>query len=125
LSKAALAIIAAQPRIAGSPYVFTSSGKRPIGFGRCKRDFSERCPVKDWRLHDLRRTARTLLSRAGVDVDVAERCLGHALPGIRATYDHHRFENEMRLAFEKLAAQIEYIVSPPAGEVVSLRGARC
>jgi integrase len=124
LSKAALAIIDAQPRIVGCPYVFTSSGKRPIGFGRCKRVFSASCPVKDWRLHDLRRTARTLLSRAGVDVDVAERCLGHALPGIRATYDHHRFENEMRLAFEKLAALIENIIQPSGDRVVPMRGTR-
>lgn len=62
-----------------------------------------------------------MLSRAGVDVDVAERCLGHALPGIRATYDHHRFENEMRLAFEKLAALITRIVDPPANVVTPMQ----
>ena len=92
--------------------MFTLDGKQPVSFGRVKRNFIDRSGVKNWRMHDLRRTARTLLSRAGVDVDIAERCLGHALPAIRATYDHHGFEREMRAAFEKLAALIERIVNP-------------
>jgi integrase len=66
--------------------------------------------VKDWRLHDLRRTARSLLSRAGVNPDVAERCLGHAIPGIRGVYDRHAYTEEMRVAFERLAALIDTIV---------------
>jgi hypothetical protein len=33
-------------------------------------------------LHDLRRTARSLMSRAGVRPDIAERALGHAIPGV-------------------------------------------
>ena len=45
--------------------------------------------------------ARTLLSRAGVNPDVAERCLGHSLGSIRAIYDRHGFENEMLHAFER------------------------
>jgi integrase len=32
-----------------------------------------------WQLHDLRRTARSLMSRAGVRPDIAERVLGHAI----------------------------------------------
>jgi integrase len=34
-----------------------------------------------WTLHDLRRTARLLMAEAGVAENVAERVLGHALPG--------------------------------------------
>ena len=81
LSKAALAIVQAQPRIDDSQFVFTLDGKQPVSFGRTKINFIDRSGVKDWRMHDLRRTARTLLSRAGVDVDTAERCLGQRLPG--------------------------------------------
>jgi hypothetical protein len=33
-----------------------------------------------WTLHDLRRTARSLMSRAGIDQHTAERVLGHAIP---------------------------------------------
>ena len=28
---------------------------------------------------------------AGVSSDIAELCLGHVLPGIRATYDRHSY----------------------------------
>jgi hypothetical protein len=50
--------------------------------------------------------------RAGVDDSVAERCLGHVIGGVRGTYDRHRYVDEMRLAFERLAALIESIVNP-------------
>jgi integrase len=119
LSKAALAIIAAQPRI--GEFVFTFSGRRPISHERMKIDVQRRANIADWRLHDLRRTARTLLSRAGIAPDIAERCLGHAIPGIRAVYDKHTFEHEMAHAFEALAAEIERIINPPAGVVTPMR----
>lgn len=119
LSKAALAVIYGVPRISGSPFVFSSSGKRPIHFGFGKQEFGKRCSIVDWCLHDLRRTARTLLSRSGVNADTAERCLGHALPTIRGTYDRHSYFREMERAFEALAAQIERIVNPPPADVVT------
>jgi integrase len=63
-------------------------------------------------LHDLRRTARSLLSRAGVAADIAERCLGHVIPGVRGVYDRHKYRAEMLGAFEALAGQIDLIISP-------------
>jgi hypothetical protein len=56
------------------------------------------------------RTARSLMSRAGVPSDHAELCLGHVLPGIRATYDRHSYATEKAEAFEKLAALVASIV---------------
>lgn len=52
------------------------------------------------------------MSRAGVNADHAERCLGHAIAGVRSTYDRHRFEKEMLDAYEMLARQIELILNP-------------
>jgi hypothetical protein len=60
------------------------------------------------------------LSRCGVDVDIAERCLGHALPAIRGMYDRHNYEPEMRIAFEKLSALIMNIINPD-DRVVQMR----
>jgi integrase len=111
LSKATQALLAGLPRIADTSFVFTN-GDRPLGFSRQKRNFDAACGVTGWWLHDLRRTARTLMSRAGVNADVAERCLGHVIHGVRAVYDRHSFEPEMAAAFEKLATQIERIVNP-------------
>ena len=65
-----------------------------------------------WTLHDLRRTGRSLMSRAGVDADHAERCLGHVIGGVRGTYDRHAYHAEKKRAFEMLAAQIDRIVHP-------------
>ena len=65
-----------------------------------------------WTLHDLRRTARSLMSRAGVDADHAERCLGHVIGGVRGTYDRHAYYDEKKQAFEALAGQIDRILNP-------------
>jgi integrase len=121
LSKAAQKIIATQAKL--GDHVFSVTGDRALtGFAERKVEFDAACGVSGWVIHDLRRTARTLLSRTGIPADIAERCLGHALSGVRATYDRHEFENEKRHAFEALAAQIERIVRPPKGDVVQLRG---
>jgi integrase len=113
LSSAAKKVLAQIPRIEGCDYVLTTDGKHPVsGFSTFKLRFDIACGVKDWRLHDLRRTSRSLLSRAGVNVDVAERCLGHAIGGVRGVYDRHRYLEEMRHAFEALATQIDRIVHP-------------
>jgi integrase len=71
-------------------------------------------------IHDLSRTARSLMSRAGVASDHAERCLGHVIGGVRGVYDRHAFSREKREAFEALAAQIERILNP-ADNVMGLR----
>jgi hypothetical protein len=52
------------------------------------------------------------MSRCGVDADVAERCLGHVIGGVRGTYDRHAYHAEKKRAFEMLAAQIDRIVHP-------------
>lgn len=77
-------------------------------------------PMAGWRLHDLRRTARSLMSRAKVAPDIAERVLGHALPGIRKVYDKHEYLAEKRDALERLDALVRSIIDPPAANVVPL-----
>jgi len=66
--------------------------------------------LADWRLHDLRRTVRTNLSKLRVDHDVAELVLGHRLAGVRATYDRYSYLAEKRQALELWAARLEAIV---------------
>jgi hypothetical protein len=52
------------------------------------------------------------MSRAGVAPDIAERCLGHAIGGVRGTYDRWEYLEEKRRAFEALAALVGEIVGP-------------
>jgi hypothetical protein len=114
LSETARKIVAAQPVLSGGDYIFGADGSRPMGgFDARKADFDKIAGIHNYRLHDLRRTARTLLSRAGVPADIGERCLGHLPGGVRGTYDRHAYQVEKAAAFEALAAQIERIVRPP------------
>jgi integrase len=111
LSRAAMKVLDELPRIANCDYAFTTDGRSPIsGFSSFKLRFDAGCGVQSWRFHDLRRTARSLMSRAGVNPDIAERCLGHVIPGVRGVYDRHQYIEEMRVAFERLAALIDTIM---------------
>lgn len=123
LSAPALAILDNVPVIDGSDWVFTTTGRHPAtDFATKKHKFDKVCGVTGWRLHDLRRTARSLMSRAGINADHAERCLGHVIGGVRGTYDRHEYHREKASAFEALASQIEIIVDPPQGNIVQLHG---
>jgi integrase len=120
LSKRALEVLASLPR--NGDFVFGNTGmKRLSTYGALKARIDAASGVTGWRFHDLRRTGRTLLSRAGISPDHAERCLGHVIPGIRGVYDKHEFVDEKRHAFEALAHQIDLIVNPPKGNVRQLR----
>jgi integrase len=125
LSKAAQAILAELPQIDGCPYPFTSNGVTPIAsFSGPKAALDARSRVGGWRLHDLRRSARSLLSRAGVNSDVAEKCIGHSRGDIIERYDQHKYLDEMTHAFEALSALVARIVNPPEGEVADMEAER-
>ena len=111
------------PKREDCQWVFSTDGQTPIsGFSKLKGAFDKRCGLSDWRLHDLRRTARTLLSRAGIPSDIAERCLGHAIGGVRAHYDCWQYRDAKAAAFEALASLLDRILNPQSN-VVALRTA--
>lgn len=125
LPPAALDIIRSQPRIASNPFVFAGRGTVPFStWSAAKANFDAKLPsdMPGWVVHDLRRTARSLLSRAGVRPDIAERVLGHAIAGVEGVYDRHSYALEKADALRHLAALVETIVNPPAANVVPLRG---
>jgi len=122
LPQAALDTIRSQPRFVSNSYVF--AGRGATGWKPSFRDkplFDERCGVTGWRLHDLRRTARSLMSRAGVQSEHAERVLGHVIGGVEGVYDRHSYDGEKARALAELAALVERIVSPAPDVVVPLR----
>jgi integrase len=119
----AVKIIRSRPHFASNQYVF--AGRRPgepiAGFASLHTAFKVRCGVDGWTLHDLRRTARSLMARAGVPTDHAERVLGHARGVIEETYNVHDYRDEMGNALAKLARLIEQIVrGKPGGNVVPM-----
>jgi hypothetical protein len=54
--------------------------------------------VPSWVIHDIRRTARSLMSRAGVRRDIAERVLGHAIVGVEGVYDRYHYDEQKAVA---------------------------
>jgi integrase len=142
LPKTALEVINAQPRVAGNPYVFAVGGgngvfnsfsqrkdeldktvrEKELDKKRRNEPFNEKLlKMEPWVIHDLRRTARSLMSRAGVRPDIAERVLGHAIPGVEGVYDRHHYSEEKANALARLATLIESIVTPHTSNVVALR----
>jgi integrase len=116
----ALEIIKSRPRFASNVYVFAGRGENHTTNFRHDRYLAKFPDMQPWVLHDLRRTARSLMSRAGVRPDVAERVLGHAIKGVEGTYDRHSYREEKAHALRALAGLIETIVNPPASNVVGL-----
>jgi integrase len=133
LTDKVLEIIRARPKINNCPFVFTTNGKTQFqGFSKCKIELDIAInaarkaegiddEMPSWRLHDLRRTGRTLMAKAGVESEVAERVLGHIIQGIEGVYNLHDYEAEKREALEKLGAAIERILNPTTGNVVELK----
>jgi integrase len=98
------------PRGEPDALVFEQNGRKVhANFAGLKKALDERADVTGWTLHDLRRTARSLMSRARVPDTHAEQCLGHVIPGVKATYDRHKYIAEMKVAYRKLARLIEAI----------------
>lgn len=105
LPEAALAIIRARPRLASNPFIFAGRGDHHYrALSRAKERFDAALPdLAPWVIHDLRRTARSLMSRAGVLSEHAERVLGHAIRGVEGVYDRHSYREEKAEALRKLA----------------------
>jgi len=141
LTGAALDIIRERPRIGDSPFVFPAArgSGHFSGWSPCKRAFDQKVlvamrreaieagddpdavePLPRWTLHDLRRTARSMMSRAGVQSEHAERLMGHKIKGVESVYDRHSYRDEKAEALAKLAALIGRIVAPPADNVKPL-----
>jgi len=114
LPQIATDIIRAQPKIDANPHVFAGRNGGPFsGFSVTKTAFDAKLPeLKPWVIHDLRRTARSLLARAGVRPDIAERTLGHAIPGVEGIYNRHHYHDEKADALVRLASLLDGIINP-------------
>ena len=109
------------PRFESGDFLFsTTYGKRPVsGFSKMKsrldRAIAAKDDIDDWQIHDLRRTMRTGLSRAGVAPFFAELVIAHTQAGVHATYDRHRYGKEVLQALLKWEELLfdQVLVAPP------------
>jgi integrase len=79
--------------------------------------------IADFKIHDLRRTAASCMSAAGISRLTIRKILNHKEREITAVYDRYSYAPEIRHALDAWGARIEEIVSgrEPSSNVASLR----
>jgi integrase len=146
LSAAAMALIESAPRKPyrdgkveiPSSYVFTSDGDVPTsGFSRAKAQVEakvlaarreldpEAVPMEAWGIHDLRRTAATMMGGLGIGEIVISRILNHAAAGVTARhYNHYEYVTEKRHALDVWASHLGRLIAPADDNVIELAAAK-
>lgn len=84
-------------------------------------------PMPGWRWHDLRRTARTGMTRLGVPRDHAEAAINHVSgrSALERTYDRHDYAAEIASALTRWQPHVAALVTAqPGAEVVTLAARR-
>jgi integrase len=114
LSLLATIVLQRVPRIADCDLVFSTNGKNSVsGWSRAKTKLDGIAKVKDWRIHDLRRTVATGLQRLGVNLQTIEAVLGHtsgSRSGVVGVYQRHSFDAEKRAALDAWGAHVTSLV---------------
>ena len=132
LTPKTIEILKALPAFKDGYLLSSSGGQRPItGMALMKakldaitadrRKRNGLGAMPGWVLHDLRRTVRTRLSDLGVDAFIAERVIGHALPGLHGVYDQGRHRTQKRDALARWEALLLSIVELQASPPIVLR----
>lgn len=114
LSPRALRILKAlRKKTDDSPWVFPSTRKKGPHINHAQKAIErivERSGV-EFRGHDLRRTAASLMVGAGVPRLVVSKILNHVETGVTAVYDRHSYDQEKRQALDFWGCRVEAIVS--------------
>ena len=133
LSRQAVEILAALPRIEGAGFVFTVSGVTAVsGYSRAKLRLDaamkdDDATIADWRLHDLRRSFASGCARIGIALPTIERALNHvsgSFKGVAGVYQRHDFLAERQAAMDAWARHVEAIVTGTSSNVVELAAVR-
>jgi integrase len=83
------------------------------GFSKSKEKIDRDSGVKDWVLHDLRRTFASGLASIGVQLPVVERLLNHvsgSFSGIVAVYQRYDFFPQMQDAITRWEEHVRKLV---------------
>lgn len=137
LSKCAVGLLRSLPRFvladnSESDFVFTTTGETPFsGFSKAKDKLDTKMleamrkrasengknpdqgSILPWRLHDIRRTVATELSKLGVAIHITEAILNHksgTISGVTAVYQRNQFPAERRDALNKWCDRIDAIM---------------
>jgi integrase len=129
LSEPVREILKVLPRIAGSPFVFTSRGDNALSaysFAKNKIIAELRkkgTEIADWRYHDFRRSCVTHLAGLGVPPHISDKLLNHtggAIAGVAAIYQRNQFLEERQRALDIWANYVTAAVKGKPLNVVPL-----
>ncbi|MGH8544066.1 MAG: tyrosine-type recombinase/integrase [Gammaproteobacteria bacterium] len=102
---------ALRPDSKGSEWVLPSPGGGHLRWvGKAAREIQDRVGF-NWKPHDLRRTAATLMTSMGVSRLVVSKILNHVESGVTAVYDRSSYDSEKRQALILWGNRVERIVS--------------
>jgi integrase len=112
LSPQVMSILEEQPR--RGEYVFGKTGSAPIsGYGKAKAQLDQLMgDIPHWRVHDLRRTARTGLAKLRIPQEVAEKILNHSSKNkLDAVYNQYDYFEERKRAIYNWGNYVSSLVS--------------
>ena len=105
----------------GSEWVFPSRGslKQPIAHSTLNQAVrSLEIDVRDFVIHDFRRTASTHLHEAGFNSDWIEKCLAHETKGIRGVYNRAQYADQRREMLQWWADFVDSQIQDGKGKVI-------
>lgn len=77
-------------------------------------------------MHDLRRTAATIMGDLGIRPEVIDRCLNHKEQNkVRRTYQRYSYQPEMKEAWQLLGQRLEALTSgQQVAKVIPMKAAK-
>jgi len=128
LTKAALEIIKYLPqgKNQGNDHKFetdwifpspTRKGQFIDNIQKAKQRLDDAANVDNFVLHDLRRTAATIMGQEGIPGNIIGKVLNHAEHGVTQIYNRHPYDKEKRDALEVLERKLKKII----GQSLSIR----
>ena len=121
----AVEILRGLPRMAESPYIFPRSSDPSKPRDDIKKPWDrirKRAGLEDVTLHDLRRTAGSVMAQKGVPLEIIGKVLGHSHPAVTRLYARLSSENEreaLNTVGETLGEALGLPGPQPATEVLS------
>ena len=95
------------------PQVFVLRQARGM---RQQREAAATFKLTDFRGHDLRRTAASLMTGSGTSRLVVSKILNHAEGGVTSVYDRHSYDSEKRVALDSWARTLTQILEKKEDE---------
>jgi integrase len=112
LSRQALAALETWPRRLGRNHLFGQGANGFQAWSQSKHRLDARLGfAKDWDLHDVRRSCQTRMIGLGINRDVVNRVLNHAMGPIDETYDLYHYLPEKVSALQRWADELERMTS--------------